>query len=63
MYLSKAVNLDMMLRGNHHDTVVLSLLQQNKGSPIVYLSKAVILDMILRGNHHDTVVFVPLAAE
>ena len=53
----------MMLRGNHHDTVVLPLLQQNKGSPIVYLSKAVNLDMMLRGNHHNTVVFVPLAAE
>ena len=53
----------MMLRGNHHDTVVFVPLQQNKGSPIVYLSKAVNLDMMLRGNHHDTVVFVQLAAE
>ena len=53
----------MMLRGNHHDTVVFVPLQQNKGGPIVYLSKAVNLDMMLRGNHHDTVVFVPLAAE
>ena len=53
----------MMLRGNHHDTVVFAPLQKNKGSPIVCLSKAVNLDMMLRGNHNNTVVFVPLAAE